>query len=118
MNCRHGAIGIGRPGYRDQVQNVSLDGVLVPIGLFAGGAWENWNNISTDLLDSVTLVRGSTGLLTGSGEPGGSMALRRKRPTETFQGSATLSLESGRTTAAGRWRWIMPSTGTGAAGLR
>ena len=78
-----------------QVQEMMIDGMLVPMSLFSGGAWEGWNDLDTSLYDSVSFVRGANGLMTGSGEPGGTIVLTRKRPTDTFQGSASLSL--------GRW---------------
>ncbi len=78
-----------------QVTEMMLDGMLVPMSLFSSGPWEGWNDLDTALYDSVSFVRGANGLLTGSGEPGGTIALTRKRPTESGQGSASLSI--------GRW---------------
>ncbi|MBH3339920.1 TonB-dependent siderophore receptor [Pseudomonas mendocina] len=62
---------------------------------------DNGFGYETDLLsdtstyDRVEIVRGATGLLTGSGEPSASINLVRKRPTSDFQGHVQGS--------AGRW---------------
>lgn len=62
---------------------------------------DNGFGYETDLLsdasiyDRVEIVRGATGLLSGSGEPSAAINLVRKRPTHEFQGHAQVS--------AGRW---------------
>ncbi|MFT4103405.1 MAG: TonB-dependent receptor plug domain-containing protein, partial [Burkholderiaceae bacterium] len=78
-----------------QLDNVVYDGLPIPIGLFGNNAWDGWASVSMDPVDSVTVVRGSTGLMTGNGQPGGTIALTRKRPTESLQGSVAMTL--------GRW---------------
>jgi outer membrane receptor for ferric coprogen and ferric-rhodotorulic acid len=45
-------------------------------------------------LDHVEIQQGAAGLLTGAGEPGGTINLIRKRPTETFQGQVEAGLGS------------------------
>lgn len=72
-----------------EVANVLLDGTPMPVSLFG-------DTVDSIILDSVSLLRGANGLMTGSGEPGGTVALVRKRPTNHFQGEATLGL--------GRWQ--------------
>ena len=74
-----------------QVNNMLLDGALVPAQLFN----TDWRGIGTDMIDSVTVVHGANGLLAGSGDPSGTVALTRKRPTQRFQGSTSISV--------GRW---------------
>ncbi|QLF92036.1 TonB-dependent siderophore receptor [Pseudomonas sp. ABC1] len=49
----------------------------------------------TSIYDRVEIVRGATGLLSGSGEPSASINLIRKRPTTEFQGHVQGSV--------GRW---------------
>ncbi|MFT4196175.1 TonB-dependent siderophore receptor [Ottowia sp.] len=53
------------------------------------------NTFDTAVYDSLTVVRGATGLLTGSGNPGATIHLTRKRPTSEFQASLSQGL--------GRW---------------
>ncbi|WP_232067201.1 TonB-dependent siderophore receptor [Achromobacter xylosoxidans] len=51
--------------------------------------------LDTAFYDRIEIVRGSTGLLTGAGNPSASINLVRKRPTREFQGEVTA--------AAGSW---------------
>ena len=51
--------------------------------------WYGATGLDMAIYDSVTVVRGATGLLSGAGDPSGSINLVRKRPTETFQASVT-----------------------------
>ncbi|QLF94006.1 TonB-dependent siderophore receptor [Pseudomonas sp. ABC1] len=44
--------------------------------------------------DQVEVLRGATGLLSGAGEPSGTVNLIRKKPTETFQGRFTVGAGS------------------------
>lgn len=46
------------------------------------------------IYDRVEIVRGATGLLTGTGNPGASLNLVRKKPTADFHASAALSAGS------------------------
>lgn len=70
------------------LDNTLLDGVPVPVNLFG-------DSVDSIAFDSVSLVRGPNGLMMGSGEPSGTIALTRKRPTDSFAGSGSVSL--------GRW---------------
>ncbi len=67
------------------------DGVPNP-----GGISNNNRNPQIDnaFLDRVETVQGAAGLLTGAGQPGGTINLVRKRPTEAFQASAEMQLAS------------------------
>lgn len=47
--------------------------------------------LDTAFYDRVEVVRGSTGLLTGAGNPSASINLVRKRPTSDFKGEVSLS---------------------------
>jgi outer membrane receptor for ferric coprogen and ferric-rhodotorulic acid len=46
------------------------------------------------IYDRVEVVRGATGLLTGAGDPSGTVNLVRKRPTDTFKGHISAGLGS------------------------
>lgn len=72
-----------------QVNNLMVDGLPITYeeAALSTGAMS--------LYDRVEVLRGTSGLTEGSGTPGGSINLVRKRPTQTFQGTATL--------AAGSW---------------
>ncbi|MFV0456578.1 MAG: TonB-dependent siderophore receptor, partial [Pseudomonas sp.] len=74
-----------------------VDGAMASPGTFSGSGlgWYGLGGLQTVLYDSVTVVRGPTGLLSGTGDPSGSINLVRKRPTDTFQGTLTGSM--------GRW---------------
>lgn len=74
-----------------QVYNYQVDG----LSTLEGGAYV-LPSFDTAVYDSIAVVRGATGLLTGNGNPGGSVQLTRKRPTRDFQASLALSL--------GQWR--------------
>lgn len=57
---------------------------------FANGV----KDLDTGFYDRVEVVRGSTGLRTGAGNPSASINLVRKRPTRDFQGNVSLSAGS------------------------
>lgn len=61
------------------------DGIPNPIGIGEGN-----QNPSPDsaFLDRVEILHGASGLLSGAGEPGGTINLLRKRPTQEFQARA------------------------------
>lgn len=78
-----------------QIKNYQVDGSLSAYftdtytSYFAGQ-----ESIDTALYDSVSIVRGATGLLTGAGDPSGSINLVRKKPTKDFQ--ASFEVQTGR----------------------
>jgi len=77
------------------VQSVVLDGLPVPVAAFAGYASiQGLATLNTDVYDSVTVVRGATGLMTGAGDPSASIVLTRKRPTREFQAHVSQSFGS------------------------
>lgn len=58
-----------------------------------------YNNVSAEasmtsmaMYDRVEVIRGPAGLLNGVGQPGGSVNLVRKRPTQQFEGSVTVGV--------------------------
>ncbi|RBQ31297.1 TonB-dependent receptor [Arcobacter sp. FW59] len=74
-----------------QIKNFQVDGAK---SSFFDTDKTGLENIDTALYDSVSVVRGATGLLTGAGDPSGSINLVRKKPTKEFQ--ATLETQAGR----------------------
>ncbi len=68
-----------------------LDGVPVHTWAIAGYQWQGLSSLDSALYDSVTVIRGATGLMTGAGDPSATVALTRKRPTPEFQASVSQS---------------------------
>ena len=52
------------------------------------------NLIDTAIYERVEVVRGATGLMTGAGNPSAAINLIRKRPTQEFMGSTSVSVGS------------------------
>jgi outer membrane receptor for ferric coprogen and ferric-rhodotorulic acid len=77
------------------VNSYQIDGVNVPWETVAESEQYGHGALDTAIYDSVTVVRGSTGLMTGTGEPSALMALTRKKPT--------LELQSVFEVTAGSW---------------
>ncbi|MBO8077100.1 ferric-rhodotorulic acid/ferric-coprogen receptor FhuE, partial [Klebsiella pneumoniae] len=46
------------------------------------------------IYDRIEVIKGATGLLTGSGQPGAALNLIRKRPTRSFAGHVSLGAGS------------------------
>ncbi|WP_074966957.1 TonB-dependent siderophore receptor [Paracoccus aminovorans] len=71
-----------------KINNYQIDGM--------GTAYESSFRPDFDLAiyDRIEVLRGAEGLFSGAGEPGGSVNLARKRPTERFQSSLALSYGS------------------------
>ncbi|MBB4955935.1 outer membrane receptor for ferric coprogen and ferric-rhodotorulic acid [Agrobacterium vitis] len=60
-----------------------------------GNVYRNATSLSDlEIYDRVEILRGPTGLMQGTGEPGGTINLVRKRPTEEFQAESTTSVGS------------------------
>ncbi|MFA5632353.1 MAG: TonB-dependent siderophore receptor [Porticoccaceae bacterium] len=68
-----------------EVDSYQIDGVNVPWEALAESERYGHGSLDTAIYDSVTVVRGSTGLLTGAGDPSALMALTRKKPTQEFR---------------------------------
>ena len=68
------------------------DGLAVPGGV--GNRYSGGPQVETAFLDRVEVLQGAVGLLTGQGESGGIVNLIRKRPTQSFQARAEVSLSS------------------------
>lgn len=67
------------------LDNVLLDGTPIPVNLFG-------DSVDSIAYDSISLIRGANGLIAGSGEPSGTLSLTRKRPTDSFAASGSLTL--------------------------
>ncbi|MDQ8032847.1 MAG: TonB-dependent siderophore receptor [Bordetella sp.] len=71
-----------------QINNYQLDGMITSSNAMQGFTGLGARDMA--IYDSVTVVRGATGLLTGAGDPSASINLVRKRPTRDFQGYASV----------------------------
>ncbi|WAC71028.1 TonB-dependent siderophore receptor [Roseateles sp. SL47] len=73
------------------IQNFQYDGIpMQRDSSYSAG------NTLTDMViyDRVEVLKGATGLLTGSGDPGATINLIRKKPTKKFQGEVSLGAGS------------------------
>ncbi|WP_418186426.1 TonB-dependent siderophore receptor [Aliarcobacter lanthieri] len=77
-------------GYK--ITKYQVDGA--PSSFSTGYYFTGNENIDSAIYDSVSVVRGATGFLTGQGDPSGSINLVRKKPTKDFQ--ASLEAQAGR----------------------
>jgi len=79
------------------INNFQFDGLSTPIL----GQW-NYGDADFDsaIYDRVEVVRGATGLMTGSGEPSAAVNFIRKRPLKEFAASAELGAGSKETRRA------------------
>lgn len=70
------------------INNFMFDGVPTQYTTGAGG-----NSVLSDtsIYERIEVVRGASGLVTGSGNPSATVNMVRKRPTERFQASTSLS---------------------------
>lgn len=73
------------------INNVQYDGIPTEVGNIINGS--GIGSIDTAFYDRVEVVRGGSGLLTGTGNPSAAINLVRKRPTREF--SAAVSLGAG-----------------------
>ncbi len=71
------------------ITNFQVDGML---NTFGGSIKTNTDNV---IYERIEVVRGATGLTTGAGDPSGTISFVRKRPTDTLQMGANLTV--------GRW---------------
>uniref|UniRef100_UPI003C79FBC1 TonB-dependent siderophore receptor n=1 Tax=Pseudomonas veronii TaxID=76761 RepID=UPI003C79FBC1 len=70
-----------------QVDNIMYDGLPTTVSSYT--ARDTIAAADTAMLDRVEVVRGATGLMTGSGSPSAAINLVRKRPTRNTQVSVT-----------------------------
>jgi outer membrane receptor for ferric coprogen and ferric-rhodotorulic acid len=73
------------------ITNFQFDGVPTQYAVGAGG-----NSVLSDtsIYGRIEVVRGATGLVTGAGDPSATINMVRKRPTEDFRASTSLSAGS------------------------
>ncbi len=73
------------------INNFMFDGIPTNYTTGSGG-----NSILSDtsIYERIEVVRGASGLVTGSGNPSATVNMVRKRPTETFQANTSLSAGS------------------------
>lgn len=77
------------------IQNVQQDGVNSLPGSPSGNVYRSAIDMpDLAIYDHVEVLRGVSGLLQGNGTPGGSVNLVRKRPTEKFQASTSMTVGS------------------------
>ncbi len=77
------------------IQNVQQDGANSLPGSPSGNAYRSAVDLpDMAIYDHVEVLRGASGLLQGNGTPGGSINLVRKRPTDTFQASTSMTVGS------------------------
>jgi outer membrane receptor for ferric coprogen and ferric-rhodotorulic acid len=74
------------------ITNFQYDGVNIP---YDGVYGENPNNSDDSAsLDRIEVIKGSTGLMTGAGDPAATVNLVRKKPTKEFKASVSGSVGS------------------------
>lgn len=74
------------------INNVQYDGIPTIVGDIVNGS--GISSLDTAFYDRVEVVRGASGLLTGTGNPSAAINLVRKRPTRDFSASASLGAGS------------------------
>ena len=72
------------------IENYQIDGILTATDIVS----QNIPQSQADLViyDRVEVLRGATALLTGAGDPSGTINLVRKKPTHEFQGYAAAGI--------------------------
>ena len=74
------------------INNIQYDGIPTAVGNVVNGS--GIGAIDTAFYDRVEVVRGGSGLLTGTGNPSAAINLVRKRPTRDFSAAASLGAGS------------------------
>ncbi|BFO55195.1 TonB-dependent siderophore receptor [Acidovorax sacchari] len=74
------------------INNVQYDGIPTVVGNIVNGS--GIGSLDTAFYDRVEVVRGASGLLTGTGNPSAAINLVRKRPTREFSASASIGAGS------------------------
>ncbi len=67
------------------ITSMHVDGVGVPFGALMVG------DLDTAIFESVAVIRGSNGLITGLGNPSGTINYQRKRPSNRFAASTEIT---------------------------
>lgn len=74
------------------INNIQYDGIPTVVGDIINGS--GIGSLDTAFYDRVEVVRGASGLLTGTGNPSAAINLVRKRPTRDFSAAASLGAGS------------------------
>ncbi|MEV4777980.1 TonB-dependent siderophore receptor [Burkholderia sp. LMU1-1-1.1] len=74
------------------INNVQYDGIPTVVGDIVNGS--GIGSLDTAFYDRVEVVRGGSGLLTGTGNPSAAINLVRKRPSREFSAAAALGAGS------------------------
>ncbi|SIO95887.1 TonB-dependent siderophore receptor [Vibrio spartinae] len=74
------------------INNVQYDGIPTVVGDVVNGS--GIGSLDTAFYDQVEVVRGGSGLLTGTGNPSAAINLVRKRPTRDFSAAASIGAGS------------------------
>ena len=70
------------------IKSMQVDGIGLPF------TWNVVGELDTAVYDRVEVIRGANGLLTGTGNPSGTINYVRKRPTNDFEASAEITVGS------------------------
>lgn len=74
--------------------NYQFDGVNTFVEVLGGGAVSSATTADMAIYDRVEVLRGASGLVTGAGDPSGTINMIRKKPTSEFQGSVEAGIGS------------------------
>jgi outer membrane receptor for ferric coprogen and ferric-rhodotorulic acid len=74
------------------IDNYQYDGIPTNMIPSTGATQQSLSDMA--IFDRIEVVRGATGLLTGAGDPSGTINLVRKRPTAEFQGYVSAGMGS------------------------
>ncbi|MEQ5875579.1 TonB-dependent siderophore receptor [Pseudoalteromonas sp. NFXS39] len=74
------------------INNVQYDGIPIAVGDVVNGS--GIGSLNTAFYERVEVVRGGSGLLTGTGNPSAAINLVRKRPTRDFSAAASIGAGS------------------------
>lgn len=74
------------------INNIQYDGIPTVVGDIVNGS--GIGSLDTAFYDRVEVVRGASGLLTGTGNPSAAINLVRKRPARDFSAAASLGAGS------------------------
>ncbi|WP_339074415.1 TonB-dependent siderophore receptor [Teredinibacter turnerae] len=71
-----------------EIKSMQVDGTGLPF------TWNVVGDIDTAVYEKIEAIRGANGLLTGTGNPSGTINYVRKRPTNDFQGNVSVAAGS------------------------
>nr|WP_315250284.1 TonB-dependent siderophore receptor [uncultured Duganella sp.] len=74
--------------------NYQFDGLNTYVEVLGGGAVPSSTLADMALYDRIEVLRGASGLVTGAGDPSGTINMVRKKPIAEFQSAAELSIGS------------------------